>query len=279
MPSCHIRNECSPFVFRWVLSFPSPLIHTCDHADFYASDWKQVWCTSQIKLNLLHHFSLSLQLLITGWVRLVEGLIKKLIIKTKRQHWIQLHIQHIRPYLNKIFVNKLLITFKIWCIFRRRRRRRRCDSSPCQWTWGACSRGCGGGTQSPRVTRRQGSCGSCHLPGNRRCNTHCCPGTYANLKAATLQKILYFVLIAVPLTTFSTFMAISIKLLNVLELRSDFILSELTLIKCFYSVKKFSSFHHALALSLVSHCMNYCCIHPCFWAISLPLKKECSNIM
>ncbi|CAK8671662.1 unnamed protein product [Clavelina lepadiformis] len=58
---------------------------------------------------------------------------------------------------------------------RRRRRRRRCDSSPCQWTWGPCSKSCGQGTQSPQVTKPQGSCGSCNLPGPRSCNTQCCP--------------------------------------------------------------------------------------------------------
>ena len=29
--------------------------------------------------------------------------------------------------------------------------------------------------QSPRVTRSEGSCGSCNLPYERDCNTHCCP--------------------------------------------------------------------------------------------------------
>ncbi|CAK8671655.1 unnamed protein product [Clavelina lepadiformis] len=56
----------------------------------------------------------------------------------------------------------------------RRRRRRRCDASPCQWVWGSCDRACGGGNQSPRITKNKGSCGSCNLPSARRCNTHCC---------------------------------------------------------------------------------------------------------
>ena len=59
-------------------------------------------------------------------------------------------------------------------LFRWRRRRRRCDSSSCQWKWGPCSRSCGGGVQSPIVTKPQGSCGSCNLPKQRQCNTQCC---------------------------------------------------------------------------------------------------------
>ncbi|CAK8671661.1 unnamed protein product [Clavelina lepadiformis] len=57
----------------------------------------------------------------------------------------------------------------------RRRRRRACDTSPCQWVWGSCSQSCGGGTQSPTITRSQGSCGSCNLPAARSCNNNCCP--------------------------------------------------------------------------------------------------------
>ena len=60
-------------------------------------------------------------------------------------------------------------------ICRRRRRRRRCDTTSCLWIWNSCSRSCGGGTQSPRITRNKGACGSCSLPATRRCNTRCCP--------------------------------------------------------------------------------------------------------
>ncbi|CAK8671672.1 unnamed protein product [Clavelina lepadiformis] len=59
--------------------------------------------------------------------------------------------------------------------FDRRRRRYRCNTTPCQWIWGACSRTCGGGMQSPTITRTKGACGSCNLPSPRRCNTGCCP--------------------------------------------------------------------------------------------------------
>ncbi|XP_076807911.1 uncharacterized protein LOC143451332 [Clavelina lepadiformis] len=54
-------------------------------------------------------------------------------------------------------------------------RRRRCDSSSCSWSWGSCSASCGGGIESPVVTRPQGACGSCSLPGARNCNDVCCP--------------------------------------------------------------------------------------------------------
>ena len=53
--------------------------------------------------------------------------------------------------------------------------RRRCDSSSCSWVWNTCSRTCGGGTQSPRITRQKGPCGNCNLPSARSCNNHCCP--------------------------------------------------------------------------------------------------------
>ncbi|XP_077968014.1 uncharacterized protein LOC120327058 isoform X2 [Styela clava] len=57
----------------------------------------------------------------------------------------------------------------------RRRRRRRCATHSCTWKWGACSKTCGGGTQSPIKTGSQGACGSCSMPsGARSCNTQCC---------------------------------------------------------------------------------------------------------
>ena len=71
----------------------------------------------------------------------------------------------------KLFVANLDSYF----LFCRDRRRRRCDSTPCSWVWNTCSRTCGGGTQSPRITRQKGSCGSCNLPSARSCNSHCCP--------------------------------------------------------------------------------------------------------
>ncbi|CAK8671664.1 unnamed protein product [Clavelina lepadiformis] len=49
-----------------------------------------------------------------------------------------------------------------------------CDSSPCQWKWGSCSQSSGGGYQTPVVTKKEGSCGSCDLPALRNCNTNCC---------------------------------------------------------------------------------------------------------
>uniref|UniRef100_UPI000EF4EB44 coadhesin-like n=1 Tax=Ciona intestinalis TaxID=7719 RepID=UPI000EF4EB44 len=55
------------------------------------------------------------------------------------------------------------------------KRRRACDRTACVWHWGACSRNCGGGTQSPVVTRNKGACGTCDKPsGPRACNTQCC---------------------------------------------------------------------------------------------------------
>ena len=60
------------------------------------------------------------------------------------------------------------------CTFRWNRRRR-CNSSPCSWVWSSCSRPCGRGWQSPRITRQKGACGRCNLPSSRWCNTQCCP--------------------------------------------------------------------------------------------------------
>ena len=66
------------------------------------------------------------------------------------------------------------IVLGLICTFRWNRRRR-CNSSPCSWVRSSCSRSCGGGRQSPRITRQKGACGSCNLPPSRRCNTQCCP--------------------------------------------------------------------------------------------------------
>jgi len=79
------------------------------------------------------------------------------------------------------------------------------------------------------------------------------------------------------LLLFPCFGRFSSKLSNVIELWSNHILSELILIKCFHSAKTFSPFRHALELSFVSYCLNYFCIRSCFWASSIPLKKECSS--
>nr|XP_018670505.1 coadhesin-like [Ciona intestinalis] len=50
-----------------------------------------------------------------------------------------------------------------------------CSPRNCTWEWGACSKSCGGGTQSAVQTRPKGRCGLCDMPRNgRTCNTQTC---------------------------------------------------------------------------------------------------------